>query len=109
MSTGVAKFWMCEMRADIRASGAGEVASTFHVTRTNFPPLLDLYPVPVSLEVESKETHLLTDESNLYHGWKIGVASASHAGKGTPYHHRRVWFRSRVNMLIFFPDILQSV
>lgn len=51
MSTDVAKLWMYEMRADIRASGAGEVASTFHVTRMNFPPLLGLYPVRVSLEV----------------------------------------------------------
>ena len=91
---------MCEMRADIRASGAGEAASTFHVTKTNFPPLLGLYLAPVISEVHSKETHLLTDESNLYHDWKIGVASVSHAGKGTSYHHWRVWFRSRANMLI---------
>jgi len=90
------------MRADIRASGVGEAASTFHVTKTTFPPLLGLYPVPVSPEVESKGAHLLTDKLNLYHGWKIGVASASHAGKGTSNHHRRVWFRSRENMLIFF-------
>ena len=100
MSAGVGKPWMCEIRADIRASGAGEVASTFHETKTNFPALLELYPVLVHLDVGSKETHLLTDESNLYHGWKIGVASASPAGKGTSYHHRRVWFRSRENMLI---------
>lgn len=81
MSTEVVKPWMCEMRSDIRASGAGEVASTFHVTRTNLSLSLGLHPLPV-LEAESKEAHLSTDRSNLYHGWKIGVESVSGAGKG---------------------------
>lgn len=98
---------MCEMRADIRASGAVEVASTFHVTRTNFPPLLGLYPVPVSPEVELKATHLLTNESNLYYGWKIGDASASHAG--IPPSESSVSQSRKHARIFFFLNVLQSV
>lgn len=57
-------------------------------------------PVHLESEVESQETHLLADESNLYHDWKFGIAS-SHTGKGTSYHHRRDWVRSRESMLMF--------
>ena len=35
ISAGVVRFWMWEMRAEMRASGADEEASMFQVTRTN--------------------------------------------------------------------------
>lgn len=95
MSGGGSRLWMCEMRAEMRASGDGEVASTFHVTRTRLSLVVALGSVGGIEVVESTGIHLLMDESNLCHGWKVGVASVWPAGKGTPCHHWRDWFRTR--------------
>lgn len=38
MSGSVVRFWMCERRAEIRASGAEELASIFHVISINSEP-----------------------------------------------------------------------
>lgn len=109
ISAAGTRLWMCEMRAEIRASGAEEKASTFHVTRTS----LDSRAVSVlstlslgrwralAMSVESRGIHRVQERSNVCHDWKIGVASASSAGKGTLCRHPEicVWKPERKLMM----------
>lgn len=91
---------MCEIRAEILALEADELASTFQVTKVSFeksPKFFYFAVFPSVLEtadVVSIRTHLPVDKSNLCHDRKTGVASNSRVGKGAPSYHLSVWFRS---------------
>lgn len=82
---------MCEIRAEMRALGSAEKASTFHVTRTSLDSRAVEVPSTSSrgsshalaMSVESRGIHWVLERSNVCHDWKIGVVLASGDGNGT--------------------------
>lgn len=100
---------MCERRAEIRASGAEELASIFHVSRTNLDPparllyFLVLRSVLGGVEVESRGIHLSNAESKLCQDCRIGVESVWSGGRGRSCHHLKALFLSleRISMSVY--------